>query len=288
MKVSCLIMAIVTAFFLAGCGSGGDGGGSSASTGTVSMAITDAKPALPAGVEKVIVTIDEVSIHRSEGGWTSLTLAQNPFTIDLLQFSGGGTTQLVPQTTLLAGHITQVRLSVKEATIIIDGVSHAMEVPSDSLKTDKNFDFDITGGGAVNLTVDFDLSQSIVVTGSGTYKLKPVLHLVKTEEAATIRGGIASSTFGNTNADNFATVVVTLDKDNSGSITTGVEEYTRVIVEKPVSGNATFDIFWLVPNQRYVVRVWIGDDLAANPKLTEAVGPTVAGAIYNINGGNPI
>jgi len=39
------------------------------------------------------------------------------------------------------------------------------------LKTDKNFEFNVQGGGAVDLTVDFDLSQSIVVTGPGPTNL---------------------------------------------------------------------------------------------------------------------
>jgi hypothetical protein len=72
----------------------------------------------------------------------------------------------------------------------------AVTIPSENLKTDKNFSFDVQGGGAADITIDFDLSQSIVVTddGSGTlsYKLKPVLHIVDTVEAATITGRIAN------------------------------------------------------------------------------------------------
>src|SRR5512139_3681000 len=83
-------------------GCGGSGGGDGSSTGTVSMAITDAKPLLPSGVTNFFVTIDEVMVHSSGGTWKSLPLPQspNPFTIDLLQFSDGNTTELVPPVAL--------------------------------------------------------------------------------------------------------------------------------------------------------------------------------------------
>ncbi len=286
-------IAVVTIALMcvAACGGGGGGG---SSTGTVSMAITDAKPALPPDVQHVYVTIDEVSVHQSGGAWTSLDLAPAPFTIDLLQFSNGNTTQLVPPQELTAGHYTQVRLGVSSAKIVMmNGDELPLNIPSGSLKTDKNFDFQVEGGGAVALTVDFDLSQSIVATGSGTYQLKPVLHLVETAAAAKITGTIAAASFGSTG---FATVLVTLDTDNSGDASSGDLEYTRLIVDKPDSGDAAFSVFWLLPGQRYIVRIWIGDapvdpeaNGAAPPIFTEVVpsptGVTAAGGTYPLNGG---
>ncbi len=87
MKKYVLFAALIAGVLLSACGGGG--GGSASSSGTISMAITDAKPSLPPGVVQVLVTIDEVSVHASGGSWVSLPLAQNPFTIDLLQFSDG-------------------------------------------------------------------------------------------------------------------------------------------------------------------------------------------------------
>jgi hypothetical protein len=268
--------------FLSACGGGG--GGTTSSSGTLSMAITDAKPALPAGIVQVLVTIDEVSVHKSGGDWISLPLAQTPFTIDLLQFTNGHTTQLVPETMLTAGMYTQVRLGVQSATIVTDtGSQIPVEIPSGNLKTAENFDFNVTGGGAVALTVDFDLSQSLVVTGSGSYMLKPVLHLVTTAEAATITGSIAAATFG---AENQATIIVTQDNDNSGSITPGDEEYTRLVVTKGSSGPTSFSIFWLVPNQSYIVQVQIGGSTVYSQAVPGSSLP--AGAVFTLNSGNPI
>jgi hypothetical protein len=67
----------------------------------------------------------------------------------------------------------------------------------------------VKGGGAVDITVDFDLSISIVVTGPDEYKLKPVLHIVHTSEAATIQGTIADESFDNTGSSN--AIVTILD-----------------------------------------------------------------------------
>lgn len=283
MRKRFLFAVMMCAVFLSACGGGG-GGGSTSSSGSLSMAITDAKPVLPIGITQVFVTINEVSVHQSGGDWISLPLAQTPFTIDLLQFTDGRTTQLVPETMLTSGMYTQVRLGVQSATIVTDtGQQIPVEIPSGNLKTDKNFVFDVTGGGAVALTVDFDLSKSIVVTGSGKYQLKPVLHLVSTAEAATIKGSIAAATYG---AQNQATIIVTQDSDNSGGLTPGDEEYTRLVVVKGPSGPTSFSIFWLVPNQTYIVQVQIGGGIVYSQTVAGTSLPPAA--VYSLNSGNPI
>ncbi len=277
----CFILTVlICGIFLSACGGGGS---ASSSSGSLSVAITDAKPALPTGVAQVIVTIDEVSVHSSGGNWVSLAMAQTPFTIDLLQFTSGRATQLVPQAILTPGKYTQLRLGVKSAMIVTDtGQQFPVGIASGDLKTDKNFDFDVTGGGAVALTVDFDLSQSLVVTGSGNYKLKPVLHLVNTVEAATITGSIDVAKYG---VDQ-AVVIVTQDSDNSGSLTSNDEEYTRIVVAKATSGPTPFSIYWLVPGQSYIVEVQIGGITVYSQAVTKTALP--AGAVYTLNNGNPI
>jgi len=283
MKKCFLFAVLISGVLLSACGGGG-GGGTTNSSSSLSLAITDAKPALPAGVDHVFVTIDEVSVHQSGGSWISLSLAQTPFTIDLLQFTDGSTTQLVPQATLTPGKYTQVRLGVESALIITDtGEQIPVEIASGDLKTDKNFDFEVTGGGAVALTVDFDLSQSLVVTGSSKYKLKPVLHIVTTTEAAALTGSIAAATYG---PENQATIIVTRDSDNSGNLTPGEEEYTRLVVAKGPSGPTPFSIYWLVPNQSYIVEVQIGGSTVYSQAVARTSLPIAV--VYPLNSGNPI
>jgi len=264
-----LALALATGMIFAGCGGGS--GDSSSSSGTISMNITDAKPVLPvADVESVTITFDEVSVHKSGGGWVTLPAVQQPYTIDLYQFSDGTKTQFVPPVQLESGKYTQVRIGVTSATIKIKDRNDllVLEIPSENLKTDKNFEFNVEGGGAVDLTVDFDLSQSIVATGSGTYQLKPVLHLVDTAEAWTIKGNIQSSSFGNPPDQKEAVVIVYRDLGTIGVFDTGVdEEYTRLSVQKGISTLTVFSVFWLVPEENYYVEVYLGDpNVSANLK----------------------
>jgi hypothetical protein len=86
---------------------------------------------------------------------------------------------------------------------------------------------------AIDLMVDFDLSQSVKPKQDG-YKLQPVLHLNETQRAAQIRGSIAASTF----VDSEAVVTVSVED----------EEYTKLAVTKTDDVAPTeFRIFWLVP-----------------------------------------
>lgn len=250
-------LRLITVMLLAvtfGCGGSGGGDGGGSSTGTVSLSMTDARPMLPENVTNCIVTIDEVLVHSPGGGWQSLPMKQNPYIIDLLQFSDGFTTEFVPPVSLPSGKYTQVRLSVTNAVLRFDngGTTEdvTVSIPSENLKTDKNFDFDVAEGGFVDITVDFDLSKSIVVegpVGTPSYKLKPVLHLVETTEAATIQGSISNTSIPNGNSYVIISVVALSNN----------EEYTRVQVDKNTTGPATTDytIFWIVPNQDY--RVYI-------------------------------
>jgi hypothetical protein len=254
-------LAVLLLSYGGGSGSGAsgtsDGSGSSGTSGTVSVAVTDAKPMLPEGTEHVYVTFDEVQVHKAGGDWVSLpVVAPAPHKIDLLQFSDGKTTQLVPPVKLTSGKYTQIRIIVSDAWLVTaQGEEYDLQVPSGKLRTDQNFDFEVEGGGAVDLVVDFDLSQSIVAQGNGKYKLKPVLHLVKALEAATIQGSIPADAFGSTSQ---ATVTVWWDKDTSCSLDEGVDEvYTKVEVPKAEPA-ASFDIFWLVPNEAYIVEIDVG------------------------------
>ncbi len=282
-RICTYLLTLMIPIFLFGCGGGGSSSGGSGGFGTIVIGVTDTKPMLPSGTEEVLITFEEVLVHRPGGGWVSLPLAETPYTIDLLQFSDGTTTDLVPPVALLSGKYTQIRIVVTEALIIVNGSEHPVVIPSENLKTDKQFNFQVVGGGAVDLTVDFDLSQSIVVTGFDTYKLKPVLHINNTQEAATIHGEISASSFA-TSQEAFVTVY--LDKDQSGDVTDVDEIYTEVVVAQTSSVAPTeFRIFWLVPRQYYVVVVEVdGFRYTEALDLTE----TQPGTIFSLNDRNPI
>ncbi len=267
-KFSFFQVGLVIALFLSGCGGGSSD--NSTPTGTISMNVTDAKPTLPISATEVVIEIDEVSVHKSGGGWVTLSMTQNPFTIDLLKFVDGKTTHLVPPARVESGHYTQIRFGVKSATI--DG--QPLEVLSEYLKTVHEFDFTVPDDGSVDLTFDFDLSQSIVATGTGTYYLKPVLHIVQTQQAATITGTIAGGTFG---ASDSAVIIV-----RNGTQSSPNGEYTRITVAKTESGDTEFKIFWLIPNFPYTIEIQVGGNPVYNEDVTsDKLGP---GATFILNG----
>jgi len=170
----------------------------------------------------------------------------------LLQFHSGDTTELVPPVLLESGKYTQIRLVIESATIRFDSdlpeaPPTPVEIPSEHLKTDKNFIVEVDQSAA-DIVIDFDLSRSLVVTydGSGTpsYKLKPVLHIVYASEAATISGEIDNDSFED---ELNARVTVFVSNPESPGV---YEEYTKVEVPKSDTEDPTpFSIFWLVPNK---------------------------------------
>lgn len=283
-----LLCLVSVTLFLIGCGgsSGGGSGGTTGGTGTLSMSITDAKPMLPTGVTNLFVTFEEVLVHKSGGSWISLPLVQTSYTIDLLQFQDGNTTEFVPPTKLNAGKYTQIRLVVSSATIRFDNggttEDRPVDVPSGKLKTDKNFIFDVIENSAVDIVIHFDLSKSLVVTGPAanpSYKLKPVMHLFEDPlEAATIEGSIVNSAFG---ASKKATVTVIAESNQ--------EEYTIVEVSESDTDDPTeVSIFWLVPNESYTVEIDLDqDDEIDCDEFVEDID-LPEGAVFELNDGNPI
>lgn len=97
--------------------SAGAGGGG---TGTLTLRITDS-PFSEA--RAVLVTFNEVSVHRSGAGWETLPFfgGAGQRTCDLKKLQGP--TDLLGVGTLPSGHYTQIRLHVVSASIHFDNAS---------------------------------------------------------------------------------------------------------------------------------------------------------------------
>ena len=257
-----LILCCFVSFslFVVGCNSGGG----SSETGVITMSVTDAKPLLPENVTNLFVEFSEVQVHKPGEGWIGLDLVESPYSIDLLQFQDGNTTELVPPAILQSGKYTQVRTVVSKATLrfaildefgeVIGTEDRTVEIPSGNLKTDKNFTIDLGADSAMDIIIHFDLSMSVVVSGSvekPIYKLKPVLHLFDQPlQAATIVGSIDFVSFGESD-----TATIRVISEINGEV------YTQVEIAKSNTEDPTeYRIFWIVPNQEYTVRIDIDQD----------------------------
>lgn len=187
MKRIALLAATAALLGLLGCSShvGSPGG-----MGEVRVRLTDA----PGDYEHVNLVIREVSIHRagadSSGGWETLG-HDSTTTYDLLVLRNGVFAALgsglVP-----AGHYTQVRLKLADgSTVVVDGATHPLVVPSGLQSGYKLVgEFDVPAGGTVDLVIDFDAARSVILTGSGTYMLKPTARVMPVSTAGAISGHV--------------------------------------------------------------------------------------------------
>lgn len=203
-----------------GCGSDGGGGATAtARPGTVSVSLTDA-PAC--GYEAVVVTVSKVRIHQSSSekdpngaGWRDITL-DPPRTINLLALNdptqGNLGLDYLGETQLTAGHYTQLRLVLEENKgnsptanwIVLEGGDPKklgdripLDTPSGTQTGIKLIhQFTVGSGQRVDLLLDFDACHSIVKTGNGKYKLKPVIKVIPYELNG-IEGFVDASLVGN-------------------------------------------------------------------------------------------
>ena len=139
----------------------------------VTIKLTDA----PGAYDSVILNIKQVVIITS-GGQETVDINGAP--IDILQFREGKDTVLagagVP-----AGRLQEVRLVLFNTgnRVVIDGVSYDLNTPSGQTSGVKlKVHEDLISGIAYTLLLDFDAAQSIVLTGSGKYNLKPVIRAI--------------------------------------------------------------------------------------------------------------
>jgi hypothetical protein len=271
-------------------GACGGGGGSGAGTGTVSMDIADAKPFIDGlQPDELWVSFDAVLVHTSGGGWVSLDLPETPFEINLLAFYDGLKTELATPTQIPAGRVTQIRFVINRAYMVFYGdipdsdeaLEIDLDVPSGTLKTDKQINWTLENGGEMSLTVHFDLSQSIVLSGS-TYKLKPVLHLFNNnpEEAAKICGSVTADSFVD---GDFPEVVASV-------IRNGEENFTVVTVARKSESDPTeFCVYWLVPLQEDESYTVLIDNGIGIPYEEKVEYPELQpGKTFELNEGNAI
>jgi len=272
---------------------GGDGGGP-VGYGEVIVHMTDAKPLLPEGVENItnlFITFTGISVHKSGGGWISLPLAEGPsHTIDLLQFINSKTTEIVLPVLLEYGKYTQIRLKIESAMIRFDddpNTDSPVIIPPAYLKVDENFIFDVNEPRPIDIIIDFDLSQSLLVTdsfGKPLYKLNPVLHIVRAAEAATITGEIDQGSF--ILGQNVQMTVYIPNPDFPGAF----KEYTKIEISDSGTDPTEFSIYWLDPDQVYSVEIDFDPDLDNGFEFSEDVSANdlEPGEIWVLSGCTPI
>ena len=155
----------------------------STATTHVTVKLTDA----PGAYDAVFLNIRQVVILSSGG---EETVDVNAAPIDILRLSQGKNTVLAGAD-VPAGRLQEVRLVLNNTgnRVVIKGVSYDLNTPSGQTAGVKlKVQDTLTAGVAYTLLLDFDAAQSIVTTGNGKYKLKPVIRVIPQAVSGALTG----------------------------------------------------------------------------------------------------
>ena len=151
----------------------------------ITVQMTDA----PANYDAVKVDVVGVEIIGSNNAAVALNATAGVY--NLLDLSNGVST-LIATGDMEAGTVSQIRLILgTNNTVTVDGVVYPLSTPSamqSGLKLQIHQTFE--PGVAYSILLDFDAGQSIVRTGNGEYKLKPVIRTIDTAIGGSIKGSI--------------------------------------------------------------------------------------------------
>jgi hypothetical protein len=135
----------------------------------------------PIDYDSVNVEIINVSVHYngsdSISGWTDLTT--NAGMYNLLDLQNGVTAAITDGGLIPVGKISQMRLLLGDDNyVVIDSIVYPLDLSSqDKTGLKINLNTEIQAQDSIEITVDFDAEKSIIQTGNGKFKLKPVVKL---------------------------------------------------------------------------------------------------------------
>lgn len=254
-RTAILVAAAVTLLQFFGC----SGGGGSASTGTLKLAITDK---LSDSFANVVISIREIRVvpagmenaADNDPGLPVVVRFTAPRVIDVMQLQF--VQQALGEVVLPAGTYSQIRL------ILEPNPNGLGQPPANylTLKTDLNSKLPLTTPsaqqsglkilgpieikpGTINaVMIDFDPNTAIVVRGNGAYNLKPTgIRLVQLAEVLTLYGSITG------NVKMF---------DQWSSATVSVKRRGTVIDIDPIAAGRIFSNYtsnaWQVPFAAFV------------------------------------
>jgi hypothetical protein len=139
-----------------------------ARAGNLAVYLTD----LPAGMEKVLVTISAIDVHKTGGAFYTVFSGEREY--DLLTLRDNP--ELLFDVKLDEGKYTQIRMQVSEGRIQVSGVLYPLTIPSSDVKINHNFS--VLSEGTTRIILDFDADKSLKVSGNpknNKYNLRPVI-----------------------------------------------------------------------------------------------------------------
>ena len=130
--------------------------------------------------DSILIDIQAISIHTSSDsaestGW--FELETNVGIYDLLDYDAGNDTLIAFDSVLQTQTVSQIRLILGENnTIGVNGEIYDLETPSGQTSGLKiQVHAELHPGISYKVVLNFDADNSIIETGNGKYKLKPVI-----------------------------------------------------------------------------------------------------------------
>ena len=180
-KVILMVSFIVFGITLNSCSSDSNGSGKYA----YKVRMTDA----PGPYDEVNIDLQAVEVIGSNG--QSITLNTTAGIYNLLDLSNGISTQIA-LSDLGDVKASQIRLLLgTNNTVVVNGITYPLATPSaDQSGLKVNVTQTLVQDQVNQILIDFDANTSIVETGAGTYKLKPVLRTIDVTTSGSIKGSI--------------------------------------------------------------------------------------------------
>jgi hypothetical protein len=157
---------------------------------------------------------EENEENGSSAGWVNVSdFVPDEDGMNILEFTNGSEAVLVDRD-VPVGVLGEIRLVLGDQNNIVVGDNESsLTIPSGSSSGLKiKINEELLAGITYKLILDFDASKSIIETGNGEFKLKPVIHARMEAQSGAIAGLVVPST---TNAVAYAIQ----DQDSSSSYT---------------------------------------------------------------------
>jgi hypothetical protein len=203
----------------------------------------------PGDYEELNIDVQGVEVHSSLNdngkGWKSLEV--DPEIINVLDLTNG-VERFLGELELPAGQVSQIRLVLGDNNSLkVGGQTYNLGTPSaqqSGLKLQVHET--LLEGVTYKIVLDFDVAKSVLQTGAGAYKLKPVIRTITEATSGAIKGvvspaestpaifAIVAATAGTPDADTVATAYA---DENGNFLLRGIA---------PGSYNVTFE-----PNNQY-------------------------------------
>ena len=158
-------------------------------TARLQVWLTDA----PGDYEAVNIDLQSVEVHvgneTDDAGWRTIDVRKGIY--NLLELTNGLDT-LLGEITIPEGEISQIRLKLgSENSIKVNGEVFELSTPSGQqsglkLQVHEN----LVAGITYKILLDFDVARSIVETGNGSFKLKPVIRTITEAEDGAVKGEV--------------------------------------------------------------------------------------------------